>query len=474
MYYSDYNIIVDLENYPAYSIIHNLFNGKIALLPRTFASELRKNAISNNGTLKNGNAYLYKYLKDNSFIYSSRTAENKKIAHAYSLFKKAVPSANPSRQYQFIMTYQCNLSCVYCFQKKIRTKKKGYSFDRNMLNKAFEVILDKERQNNVEAEKNELPYRRTLISLVGGEPLIDSSEQKKNISYIVQFVKDNGFIYSITTNGVALGKFLPLFEKENLFPQNIQVTIDGTKEVHDKRRIGKNGASSFEKIIESVDLILSNGGSISLRINLDDMNVDNLYKIGDFIYKKGWTKNKKFSAYLAPVTDHSLVNKNYKWINGDASLLKRILDLYKIYPELGDMFTMKNFRGFQYIKQLLSDDGKCVPTMWRCEAILGQLIFDPAGDLYTCFEGAGNEKAKVGVYYPRLRVSSKLLERWKLLNSFDNQFCKECSYKFICAGGCPWYIIEQNKTECLPIKEELELAWNYFAEDIISRKLTAS
>ena len=98
---------------------------------------------------------------------------------------------------------------------------------------------------------------------------------------------------------------------------------------------------------------------------------------------------------------------------------------------------------------------------------MGQLIFDPNGDVFSCFEGAGNEKAKIGRYIPELEIEEDKLNKWNTLNSFSSDFCNKCKYKFVCAGGCPWHIIHQGKTECLPIEEEVNLAWNYYSTKVM-------
>jgi uncharacterized protein len=206
---------------------------------------------------------------------------------------------------------------------------------------------------------------------------------------------------------------------------------------------------------------------ISLRINLDEMNISSINRLADYVHERQWTSYNGFSAYLAPVTDHSSINNHYDWLKQDTSLIKRILEIFRKRPELENVFSMKNFRGFQYIKRIAQKEGKAVPAIWRCEAVLGQLIFDPQGDLYTCFEGAGNEKAKIGTYSPSYIIDEQQEKMWKDLNAIDNKYCRRCSNRFVCSSGCPWHIVSQEATECLPIKEEIKLAWNYYASRVL-------
>ena len=205
-----------------------------------------------------------------------------------------------------------------------------------------------------------------------------------------------------------------------------------------------------------------------MRVNVDLMNVPTIREVGALIRSKGWDKRPGFSAYLAPVTDHSAVNRNYKWIRADATIIAQVVDLFENEPELEDLFSMKNFRGFDQVKRM-SVGNPTAPVFWRCEAVLGQLVFDPAGDLYTCFEAAGNRKARIGSYFPNLDIDEARLRGWTGLNTFESPSCNGCRFRFTCASGCPWHIVGQGITECLPIEEELDLAWNHFAPGVMRR-----
>lgn len=146
----------------------------------------------------------------------------------------------------------------------------------------------------------------------------------------------------------------------------------------------------------------------------------------------------------------------------------KVVELFEKEPELEALFTMKNFRGYNQVGELCRG-GRVAPVFWRCEAVLGQLVFDPSGDLFTCFEAAGQDKAKIGRYFPEVEIDAARLQQWTSLNSFESPSCSACRFRFTCASGCPWHIVGQGVTECLPIEEELDLAWNHFAPVLMRR-----
>ena len=462
MYYSKYNIFVNLYKYPEYLILQNIFHGKASLFPKKMADRIKK--YSENSSTIHLSKYENDLLLEKGFIYQTQEEENKLIQDLYQEFLKTLLPINPTRQYQILLTYDCNLHCLYCFQKKIKGKT---LMNWDKLQAVFSIICDIERKNEKEIQKRSLSTRVPLISIVGGEPLRNIPEHQYLVREIIAFCKKNRFNYAITTNGLELDTYLLLFYKQNYLPRDVQITLDGTKEFHDKRRITVGGQGSFDDIVNSINVTLEAGIHISLRINLDSMNLQSIDRLADFIVRQGWNNAENFSAYLAPITDHSQVNQNYKWLVKDATIIQMIVKAFQRRPELENIFTLKNFRGYSYVKRIAEKDGFPIPTFWRCEAVLGQMIFDPLGNVFTCFEGAGNFEAKVGEYFPKLHIEKKRIASWTELNSVTNRYCEECKYRFVCASGCPWHIVRHKKTECLPIEEEIYLAWNYYAPKVL-------
>src|SRR5208283_3584605 len=114
----------------------------------------------------------------------------------------------------------------------------------------------------------------------------------------------------------------------------------------------------------------------------DTQNLDCIEELAELIVANGWDRDPNFEAYLAPVTDHTGVNRNYKWMPDGRLLIETIAGKFNQQPQLSSIFQLKNFRGFNYVNDIVENRGLPAPTFWRCEAVLGQLIFDPLGDIY--------------------------------------------------------------------------------------------
>jgi uncharacterized protein len=92
------------------------------------------------------------------------------------------------------------------------------------------------------------------LSLIfwGGEPLLNYSLIRWCVEYSGRF-NDFKWTYSLITNGVLIDE-----EKARFFAQNnftIGISIDGTKEIHDSKRVRSDGSGTFDEAARGADLL---------------------------------------------------------------------------------------------------------------------------------------------------------------------------------------------------------------------------
>ena len=452
---SKFNVIVNLDAYPDLAILQNLFHGGTSLIPRNLGERLLSSNEADWLLSESETATL----KDRYFVFDNNDDERALHRELSSLLTNALRSGNPSKKYQILLSYNCNLRCSYCFQKDSRALG---TMSEKKLSDILSTILDFEKRSDDVADHAD--QQKPQIAIVGGEPLLPAVRHHNLVAQILKFCGDNNFDYTITTNGTGLGSFVDDFRRTSCFPRNVQVTLDGVRDVHDRRRPYASGKGSFDVIATNVSAALAAGIHVSIRVNVDHMNVEDVIPLADLFHANGWASRPNFSAYLAPVTDHSGVNGTYPWIDNSVAVLRRILQLFTAYPMLESTYTMKNFRAFDYVRRTVEGKQRPAPTMWRCEAVLGQLVFDPDGNVFSCFEGAGDPQALIGHIDKMLVIDVVKQRQWSTLNMNNDDTCRDCLYRFICATGCPWHMVRWGEPECLPIRDELHIAWNHFAD----------
>ena len=209
------------------------------------------------------------------YVYGKKEDEEKLVMEAFEQWDKNL--AQEPESFFIYPTYGCNLRCTYCFQTE--DMRIGEVIKPRVIDKAFEVM---EKFHN-EGGAEEMP----LLTLFGGEPLMYREEQRNAVEYILKKCQDIGFHSKIITNGVDLTHYIPLIAK--YVDKHIQVTLDGPRDIHDKRRIFSDGSGSFKGIVKGIDAVLEEiGMHIALRINVDKENVHSLPEMASFIIEKGW------------------------------------------------------------------------------------------------------------------------------------------------------------------------------------------
>jgi len=131
---------------------------------------------------------------------------------------------------------KCNMRCKYCTYSSIYPGYRNYSdkvMSEDVAEKAVDIVEERsEREEDI------------TLSFYGGEPLLNMCLIRKVVKQVEATV-DKKTNFRITTNGLELDKALDfLMEKEF----DIQVSLDGPKEIHNKWRKNKKGEGTFERV----------------------------------------------------------------------------------------------------------------------------------------------------------------------------------------------------------------------------------
>ena len=189
-------------------------------------------------------------------------------------------------------TMACNFRCVYCFEQ-------GYHGTK---------LMDEETQKSVVnfIEKHVSKIKVLNITWYGGEPLLGLSVIENLSEKFLTLCKENNVQYTscIVTNGYLLSKEVAKILKNNKV-NFAQITIDGNKEVHDKRRPLLDGSGTYDVIMRNM-IELDGILSVSLRINVDYKNINNVDSVVSYIKK--YNMLKYVSPYLGLVIPY---NENY-------------------------------------------------------------------------------------------------------------------------------------------------------------------
>ena len=305
-------------------------------------------------------------------------------------------------------TMECNFSCPYCFE----TKENG-KMDENTIDNIVNFVKKQRYLDSVS------------ITWFGGEPLLYPdimeivTERMKKICKIP--VKSK-----IITNGYFLNrKNIELLEKINV--SDIQLTIDGMAETHNKIKFTENDKFTFETIINNIDTFSkqSTNTNLVIRVNIDKNNIEDFNDLSIFL-----TNRYRFSKniFLAP----SFIIQNTKNACKDSCLISNI----EKFSIIKDFTKIMNNADLIYPNNSITECSARNPSTW---------VIDPSGGLYKCWEIIGNRKYKIGeLTKDGIKISNTTqLNRYLYgADPFEDQSCNQCFSLPICGGGCPHKRIE--------------------------------
>lgn len=174
------------------------------------------------------------------------------------------------------------------------------------------------------------PKEQSLdVSWFGGEPLYNMDV----IELITSRLNSAGINFrgSMISNGYLLSEEVVRKAKLDWHITNMQITLDGTEEVYNKIKnyIYKDGISPYKKVIDNIKLLLDNDIYVSVRMNCDAHNAENLKELItelDSLFKN----RGNFSMYVWPIFEEGFTRtpeqkkELYDTVMG---LEKMILDL---------------------------------------------------------------------------------------------------------------------------------------------------
>jgi len=346
----------------------------------------------------------YKDLKRGGFIIDEKIDELELIRH--DMYKAKFNSNQISLT--IAPTLECNFGCIYCFEKEVVNKRK---MSKETADYIIEFIKEKSKI-----------IKSLNVYWYGGEPLLAIDMINYLSSKIIEICKKNNIAYlsSIITNGYLLTDS----NIESLIKSNIsmiQVTVDGDRETHNKRRPLKGGGASFDTIISNLKSIKKYGLSAQLRINIDEENGAESYKIVDILKDMDLLEN--VFPYLAPVKNYDNCYLDEKCISS--------YDYLNMKKRFNDYIKAGGFKSIA--------EGDNLPRRINsvCTADkANDLVIGADGELYKCWTDIGKEELSIG------NIKSGICENLIYFNyimtdpTFDLK-CKECSYLPICLSGCP-------------------------------------
>ena len=336
---------------------------------------------------------------------------SKAEALAYDLIKK---KENAKWIVVLLPSLGCNYRCTYCFEQN--TGYPSITMGKKQVDAIFDIIKDKIESGS-------------QLTLYGGEPL--AKENREIIEYIIKKGKDIGSHFFTVTNGHDLDHYIDLIGKSSL--SSFQITMDGPRDIHNRRRISLDKVSSYDKILSNIEKILRDTEAVvNLRINLDKRNAPHVMDFLEDLEMRGILNNPAFDVVANQVVGVGVLTL----MHDDVRILEKAVE--DKYPRFKDMFMGRTISSNDSIIPALLFGEPVARKTAVCGASSIMKLFCPDGKIYSCWSGLGRSDQVIGTFDEEGSIAwnSDVLEAWKQTMLPYNRECLGCRYAFLCAGGC--------------------------------------
>lgn len=314
------------------------------------------------------------------------------------------------------IAHDCNLACRYCFAEEGEYKGERSLMSYEVGKQALDFLI-----------ANSGKRRNLEVDFFGGEPLMNFEVVKQLVAYgrEQEKIHDKKFRFTLTTNGVLLNDDIMEFANREM--DNVVLSIDGRKEVHDHMRPSRNGKGSY-------DLILPKFKKFA-----NSRNQTKYYVRGTFThYNTDFSKDVLHLADLGfeqisvePVV--APLEEPYAITEEDVPAICEEYD--KLAQEM--IRRKEKGKGFNFFHFMIDlSGGPCVAKrLSGCGSGTEYLAVTPWGDLYPCHQFVGNTEFLMGNVFDGI-TKTEIQDEFKHCNVYAKEKCKDCFARFYCSGGC--------------------------------------
>ena len=319
------------------------------------------------------------------------------------------------------VAHTCNLNCAYCFasQGRYHGERALMSYETGKQALDF-LIANSGKRYNLE------------VDFFGGEPLMNWDIIKKLVAYARSQEKkyNKNFRFTLTTNGLLIDDDVIKFANQEM--DNIVLSLDGRKEIHDAYRKDYAGNGSYDRIIPKFQKL------VKARVN-NKNNKTSYYMRGTFTHR-----NPDFTRDIFHMADLGFTELSMEPVvcapDDPAALTEEDIKIIKTQYEILARDMLQRERDGKPIKfyhfNIDLNRGPCVyKRVSGCGSGTEYMAVTPWGDLYPCHQFVGDEKYKLGDIWQGV-TNQNLRENFRACNAYSRPECQDCWAKLYCSGGC--------------------------------------
>lgn len=331
--------------------------------------------------------------------------------------------------YRIYTTTACNAHCPYCYEKDLPIS----TLSIDIAEAIVSVILS-----------SVSPGDKLGIEWFGGEPLLNSEIITYISERLIEYCESNNIVYwsRIITNGYLLSDEIIEKMVSAWYVKNIQVTLDGLKDTYERTKSFCE-SNSYERIMANIESVLIAGVGVTIRINYDNDNLEEVLQLIRFL-SRAFGKYNKFKVYCKHIMSDDTDNSATSSEETDIKVLNELIvnglikDILKTIPKRTNTCVAHMLNAFMVLPD--GKIGKCSQAIAK-----GDLV----GDIDSIMEAK--------------------LVRW--CSPQLPPKCIMCEMLPLCQGGCLFERFS-NKPYCFVSRKVLDYKLLCYLKDWVDASIT--
>jgi sulfatase maturation enzyme AslB (radical SAM superfamily) len=161
----------------------------------------------------------------------------------------------------FIVTENCNLNCVYCYEKH----KNGNTLSADFIKQKIRAEMLAENG-----------YEELSVIFFGGEPLLEYDTIREVVDWFLSIdwpVRAKTVRFQVATNGTLLNRSIKQWFATHRNRVTLCLSMDGTKTAQDRNR-----CNSYDSVIRHMDFFRENWPQQPLKMTIGPESLDLVYE----------------------------------------------------------------------------------------------------------------------------------------------------------------------------------------------------
>ncbi|MFW5991383.1 MAG: His-Xaa-Ser system radical SAM maturase HxsB [Candidatus Nanoarchaeia archaeon] len=325
-----------------------------------------------------------------------------------------------------VLTLRCDIKCQYCHASSKPLNKTEYDMDKETAKKVVDRIF-------------ESPSTHITIEFQGGEPLLNFDVLKEIVEYAREKNKSHKktLKFTVVTNLVNMDSEKLNYLTENKI--NICTSLDGPRELHNKTRQCYDNVINWIKEIKKLHDAGKVSGPPHALLTVARAHLSYPKEIIEEYIEQGYDR-----IHLRAINQlgdaRNKLDEIYYSIEEFLDFWRKAMDYILEKNRNGQYFVERKTKII--LKKLYNKhDPNFLDLRSPCGAVIGQLLYNHNGKIYTCDEGRmlGEDDlfciGTVDQNYSEFTTNSTSCAIIAASVN-DTHYCDKCVYKPFC-GLCP-------------------------------------